>query len=102
MTMKNQTLNVAFRYLAIVAMILLFSSCAQAVNYVGEPVTYGFFGGLWHGLIAPFDFVWSLVPDTKVLMYATNNTGHWYDFGFITGIGILFIGGTSVGNTVKL
>lgn len=35
--------------------VLLFSSCAEVQNIeackMGQ--TYGFFGGLWHGIIAP-------------------------------------------------
>jgi hypothetical protein len=53
---------------------------------------YGFFGGLWHGIIAPFSFVLSIFLD-NVAMYAVNNTGGWYDFGFVIGAGILFGGG---------
>jgi hypothetical protein len=28
-------------------------------------------------------------------MYAVNNNGGWYDFGFVIGTGILFGGGSS-------
>jgi hypothetical protein len=36
-------------------------------------------------------FILSLFMD-DVAMYAVNNTGGWYDFGFVLGAGILFGG----------
>ncbi len=69
-------------------MVMLLSSCAKT-----EPVdaclfghTYGFFGGLWHGIIAPFGLVGMIIWD-DVAMYAPNNTGLWYAFGFLLGSG---------------
>jgi len=90
-----------FRYLSIflyvVLMVVLFTSCADVTNIQScvtvEP--YGFLGGLWHGLIAPFSFIGSLFSD-NIAIYAVNNTGGWYDFGFVLGSGILFGGGSSV------
>lgn len=75
--------------------ILLITSCAD-VTPVKEcivDVPYGFWGGLWHGMIAGFAFIGSLFSD-DIAIYAVNNTGGWYDFGFIIGIGALF-GGTA-------
>lgn len=74
---------------------LLLLSCADAVSVkdcvADEP--YGFWGGLWHGIIAPVSFVCSLFID-HIAMYAVNNNGGWYDFGFVLGAGILFGGGS--------
>ena len=55
---------------------------------------YGFWSGLWHGLIAPFSFIGSLFSD-NIAIYAYNNTGGWYDFGFLLGVGGLGFGGSS-------
>jgi len=49
---------------------------------------YGFWGGLWHGMIAPFSFIGTLFSD-NIAMYAINNSGGWYDFGFWLGMGSL-------------
>ena len=79
-------------YLLLIA--LVFTGCAD-VTPITDCVTaepYRFLGGLWHGLIAPFSFVCSLFMD-DVAMYAVNNNGGWYDFGFVLGAGILFGGG---------
>jgi hypothetical protein len=46
----------------------------------------GFWGGLWHGMIAPFTFFVSLWDNT-VSIYETTNNGRWYEFGFMLGIG---------------
>ncbi len=46
----------------------------------------GFWKGLWHGFIAPIDFIISLFSN-HVRIYAYPNAGRWYDFGFMLGIG---------------
>ena len=78
----------------LVLIVFILSSCAQTqpVEECLNVEPYGFFGGLWHGLIAPFSFVISLFMD-DVALYAVNNNGSWYDFGFVLGAGILFGGG---------
>ena len=76
------------------AVLVLLSSCAHVENVeacVGSD-TYGFWGGLWHGLITPISFIGSLFFDS-IGIYAVNNNGGWYDFGFILGVGCLFGGG---------
>ena len=81
--------------LAIAAMIL--AACAAGPNpEVGladaDGTLAGFWLGLWHGIIAPITFVVSLFTN-DVSIYAVNNSGGWYDFGFVLGAGILFGGG---------
>jgi hypothetical protein len=46
----------------------------------------GFWGGLWHGIIAPITFIVSLFVD-GVSIYETKNNGRWYELGFMLGIG---------------
>jgi len=72
----------------VVILFTLLSSCAdrEVVKTCLEGHTYGFWGGLWHGLIAPFDFIGMLIWD-DVTMYAQNNNGGWYAFGFLLGSG---------------
>ena len=73
--------------------VLVFSGCADVTPIqdcvVDKPA--GFLWGLWHGLIAPISFIGSLFID-DIAMYAINNNGGWYDFGFVLGAGILFGG----------
>jgi hypothetical protein len=81
---------------AIMFNFLLLSSCADAQPQVNECVTghqYGFWGGLWQGIISPISFIGSLFYD-DIDMYAINNNGGWYAFGFLLGAGVLLGGGS--------
>lgn len=68
--------------------LVLLSSCAnkEVVDACLEGHTYGFWGGLLHGIIAPFDLIAMLFRD-DVTVYAQNNNGAWYAFGFLIGSG---------------
>ena len=86
-----------FLFIAVV-MILTLSGCAD-VSHVQDCLpetehTYGFWGGVWHGMITWFSFIGSLFSD-DIAVYAVNNNGAWYNFGFIGGLGVVarFIGG---------
>lgn len=74
-----------------ISLLLMFSSCADVTPIkdcvIDNP--YGFWSGLWHGIISPLSFIGSLFSD-NIAMYAVNNNGSWYDFGFVLGFGILF------------
>ncbi|MCK9416964.1 hypothetical protein M0Q97_09930 [Candidatus Dojkabacteria bacterium] len=83
--------------IVIVVCLFFLSSCAQRefVESCLNGHQYGFWEGLWHGLIAPIDFIVSLF-NHKITMYAQNNNGNWYAFGFLLGSGGWgFIGGKS-------
>ncbi len=73
--------------------LIVFSGCADVTPIEGcvTEKPSGFLGGLWHGLIAPVSFIGSLFFE-NIAMYAVNNSGGWYDFGFVIGAGILFGG----------
>ena len=84
----------ALSVLVFFALVIL-SSCAE-VQHVEACKTghiYGFFGGLWHGIIAPVSFVGSLFSD-NIAVWAINNNGGWYSFGFLIGVGSLGFGGS--------
>lgn len=86
--MKTYTDQRLIMLLALLATIVMFSGCAQ--SEVVKPCltghTYGFWGGLWHGFIAPFDFIGMLFNE-KITMYAQNNNGGLYALGFLLGSG---------------
>lgn len=90
-----------FAILLLAVFALLSAACADVTNIDACKTTepYGFLGGLWHGIIAPVSFFLSLFMD-DVAMYAVNNNGGWYDFGFVLGAGILF-GGSSRASKCK-
>lgn len=78
-----------------IALVILFTGCADVtvIDACTTTEPYGFWGGLWHGMIAPFSFFGSLFSD-DIAVYAVNNNGRWYDFGFVLGIGALTSSGT--------
>jgi hypothetical protein len=77
-------------YLIFTVLILtvILTGCAnnESVKLCLTGHTYGFFGGIWHGFIAPFDFIGMLFND-KITMYAQNNNGGLYALGFLLGSG---------------
>ena len=86
--------------LFVVGVILLLSSCADVQPNVAACVIgheYGFWGGLWHGMITPFSFIGSLFSN-DIAVWAVNNNGGWYTFGFLLGCGGLVFGGSSYKN----
>jgi hypothetical protein len=78
------------KYLVIISLVslMMLSGCAnnEIVKQCLTGHTYGFFGGLWHGFIAPFDFIGMLFNE-KITMYAQNNNGGLYALGFLLGSG---------------
>jgi len=68
--------------------VLLFSGCARSepVDACLEGRTYGFLYGLLHGFLAPIDLIAMFFND-KYTVYAQNNSGVLYAFGFLLGSG---------------
>ena len=78
--------------------VFILSGCAhkEIVTACLNGHTYGFWGGLLHGFIAPFDLIAMLFRD-DVAFFAPNNNGAWYAFGFLIGSGGWgFLGGKGV------
>ena len=90
--MKRKNL---FMFLVILTVILVVTSCANYIDVATclPDKIYGFWGGLWHGIISPIVFIGKVFGNDSVAIYAFNNNGNWYDFGFMLGIGGL--GGTT-------
>lgn len=81
-------------FLLLVLLFFFLSACTAEPQQVescvqGEPA--GFFMGIWHGVIAPITFILSIFFES-IEVYAKNNTGGWYDLGFLIGVGA-FSGG---------
>lgn len=86
--MRIQTFSTSVKVLLICS-ILFLTGCtpeSQSVQNCVVGTTYGFWGGLWHGTIAGITWFISLF-DPTIAVYSVNNTGGWYDFGFVIGIG---------------
>ncbi|CAM3567015.1 hypothetical protein GCM10007368_24680 [Isoptericola cucumis] len=77
--------------------LLVVSACAAGPNpgvdtqTLGGAGPYGFWWGLWQGMILPVTFVVSLFTDT-VSVYEVHNNGNWYDVGYVLGISMVFGG----------
>lgn len=87
--MKNpKLLRSVMVYGSFFILMAVLASCAnkEVVTDCLYGHTYGFWGGLWHGIIAPVDLVISLFRD-DFTVYAQNNNGAWYAFGFLIGSG---------------
>ena len=69
---------------AALAALLFLSACAT--QPLITPGSRGFFWGLWDGAIAPISFIVSLF-NNSFRIYGTPNSGLWYDFGFLIGVG---------------
>ncbi|MDP4223378.1 MAG: hypothetical protein Q8868_08700 [Bacteroidota bacterium] len=74
--------------LLLIVAIAILSACAnnEVVDQCLSGHKYGFFGGLWHGFIAPFDFI-GMLFNKNITMYAQNNNGGLYALGFLIGSG---------------
>ena len=82
--MKNKLTLFGLIAIAIVAL----TGCAD-VSHVEQCLlptehTYVFWGGVWHGMIMTPSFIGSLFSD-EIAVYAVNNNGAWYNFGFVGG-----------------
>jgi len=79
------------RALLIAIAIISLVSCAP-----GEVTTkeYGFFYGLWHGIILPIAVIGKMFSMEHGI-YAVNNSGTWYWIGYFIGLLIIGVGGSS-------
>ena len=86
--------------LSCVYIVALLTGCAnnESVESCLYGHQYGFFGGLWHGFIAPFGLI-GMLFDNNITMFAQNNNGGLYALGFLLGSGGWgFFGGKGVRN----
>lgn len=76
----------------VLVLLVLSAGCAPGphTRFAKDPA--GFWAGLWHGLICVVTFIISLF-NNNVQIYEVNNTGGWYNFGFLLGVCIIMAGG---------
>ena len=78
-----------FLTLGLITIFLLSMSSCAPVQHISSCVdnnVYGFWGGLWHGSIMTLSLIGEIFSD-NISIYAVNNNGGWYDFGFCFGLG---------------
>jgi hypothetical protein len=76
------------------AVLLALAACASQPAAAAASGAPGFWWGLLHGWIAPFALVGHIF-DHDIRVYAFPNSGGWYDFGFLLGVGMLGGGAAS-------
>ena len=83
--MKDQSI---LFYLVILVIVISLTGFVvpSSADLWGMGTTKGFLPGLLMGYLAPFKFIVSLFTD-YLTIYAIDNNGDWYNFGFILGIG---------------
>ena len=74
--------------LAVIAVLVTGCEAGTARFSADQPA--GFWAGLWHGAISVVTLIIHVFND-GVRVYEVNNTGGWYDFGFLLGA-ICFVG----------
>jgi hypothetical protein len=87
--MKNNHFRLTLAIVgSLILCLMLFSSCApkEIITSCLHGPRFGFWWGLWHGFIAPFDLI-AMVLWNNVSVYAQNNNGVFYALGFILGSG---------------
>jgi len=98
--------NGLWRYALVASFAVILAGCASHHSSAEVSEPYGFFSGLWHGLIAPFSLLglllswlasllgFSLLAGLHVIGYP--NTGWaFYYVGFVLGLVASFGGGQS-------
>ncbi len=84
-----------YRFLLPVSMILLLTACSAGDAQFSTDNPAGFWYGLWHGIISVIMLIVHLFNES-VGVYEINNTGGWYDFGFLLGVIMIWGGGSQV------
>lgn len=102
--MKTYSFNNLIPVFMVGFLLILFAAGCSNFEDASECLegkTYGFWNGLWHGIIAPIDLV-AMIWREDVSVFAPNNNGFWYSFGFVLGSGGWgFLGGRGARNARK-
>ena len=85
--------SVSLRLLVFIPVVVLIASCAAGDAQFTANDPAGFWFGLWHGIISMISLIIHLFNDS-VSVYEINNTGGWYDFGFLLGVIFIWGGGS--------
>ena len=93
MTERRTTAARVVVVLLAVVGVLALSACAAGPNPALDtgPDPAGFWMGLWQGFISPITLIVSLFTD-EVSIYEVQNSGNWYDVGFMIGVSMVFGG----------
>lgn len=89
----NSNNFISFKLLFLIPVLLLLTTCAAGnAQFTAENLA-GFWYGLWHGIISVISMVIHVFNES-VTVYEANNSGGWYDFGFLFGVICVWGGGS--------
>lgn len=83
----------SLKFLISIPLIFLLYSCAGGDAQFTPESPAGFWYGLWHGVISIISLIIHIF-NNNVFVYEVNNTGGWYDFGFLLGVICIWGGGS--------
>ena len=89
----NSYHSLSLKLLIVITLLLLLTSCAAGKAQFTTENPAGFWYGLWHGIISIISLIIHIF-NNNVSVYEINNTGGWYDFGFIFGVISIWGGGS--------
>lgn len=81
-----------FKLVFLISLVLMITSCTAGNARFIQDSPADFWFGLWHGMISFISLIIHIFNE-NVAVYESNNTGGWYDFGFL--LGVIFIWGGS-------
>jgi len=87
--------EITIKLIMLMSAMFLLSACTAGNEQFTVTSPAGFWYGLWHGVISFISLIIHLFNDT-VMVYERNNTGGWYDFGFLLGVIFVWGGGCHV------
>lgn len=79
--------------LLLIPVLLILTSCTAGNEQFTQEAPAGFWYGLWHGIISVFSLIIHIFNE-NVVVYERNNTGGWYDLGFLLGVICVWSGGS--------
>lgn len=88
MQRKNRLLKI----FVFIPVIISLASCAAGNVQFSQDTPAGFWWGLWHGIISVISLIIHVFNE-NVVVYEIDNTGVWYDFGFLLGVILIWGGG---------
>jgi len=93
-TTMNLNISLPIKLFILLTIIFSLAACSAAGNTQFTSLSpAGFWYGLWHGVISIISMVIHLFNDS-VKVYEINNSGGWYDFGFLLGVIGIWGGGS--------
>ncbi|MDH5393404.1 MAG: hypothetical protein OEY11_09485 [Gammaproteobacteria bacterium] len=81
----NSQISQSSKTLILIIFCIVVSSCAAGSEPFSADEQAGFLYGLWHGVISFISIIIHIFNDT-VMVYERNNSGGWYDLGFLIGV----------------